>query len=75
MIQWKLCNKHDIEIKEKWYDYKAKKVIETDEVKILWDFLIQMDKDSENSKSDIVLLHKVMGKCNFYPFDTRVSQK
>ena len=41
IIYWELCKKCGVVVKEKWYDHKAEKVIETDEIKILWDIHIQ----------------------------------
>ena len=38
---------------------KAKKVIETDQVKILWDLLIQWNKILENFKHNMVMLNRV----------------
>ena len=66
-------------MKEKWYDHKAETVIETDEIKILWDMQIQMDKVIENSRPDIVVLNKIAHKCVLIdiacPFDSCINAK
>ena len=75
----RLCKKYGVVMKEKWFDHKAEKVIETDEIKILWDMRIQMDKVTENSRPDIVVLNKITCKCILIdiacPFDTRINEK
>ena len=55
------------------------KVLENDEVKLLWDFSIQTEKRIEHKKPDIVVLDK---KQKLYliidvacPFDTRIKKK
>ena len=40
---------------EKWYIHKPKKVLESENCKILWDFPIQTDKTLENSRPDITV--------------------
>ena len=63
IIHWELCKKYGVVVKEKWYDHKAQKIFETDEIKILWDMRIQMGKIIENSRSDLVVLNKITSKC------------
>ena len=79
IIHWELCKKYGVVVKEKWYDHKAQKVIETDEIKILWDMRIQTDKVIENARPDIVLFNKITRKCVLIdiacPFDTRINEK
>ena len=66
-------------MKKKWYDHKAERVIETDEIKRLWDMRIQTDKVFENSRPNIVVLNKITRKCFLIdtacPFDTRINEK
>ena len=42
----------------KWYKHRAKKVLENDAVKILWDFHVQTDKNIEQCRSDILIVKK-----------------
>ena len=66
-------------MKEKWYDHRAEKVIETDEVKILWDMQIQTDKVIEKSRPDKVALNKITSKCVStdiaFPFDACINER
>ena len=79
IIHWELCKKYGVAVKEKWYDHKAEKVIETDKIKILWDMRIQTNEVIENSRTDIVVLNKISRKCVLIdiacPFDTRINEK
>ena len=59
IIPWELCKKYGVVVKEKWYDHKAEKVIERDEIEILWYMQIQTDKVIENSRLDILVLNKI----------------
>ena len=55
------------------------KVLENDEVKLLWDFSIQTEKRIEHNKPDIVVLDKKKKLCLVIdvacPFDTRIKRK
>ena len=41
IVHWKLCGLYKLERAEKWYEHIPNGVIESDDVKILWDFNIQ----------------------------------
>ena len=44
IVHWELCGKHGLERSEKWYSHEPPQgVSENDEVKLLWDFMIQCD--------------------------------
>ena len=79
IIDWELCKKYAVVVKEKWHDHKVKKVIETDEIKILWNMQIQTDKVIENSRPNIVVFNKIMRKCVSIDiaclFDTHINEK
>ena len=53
--KWKLC--------ERWYEHKVESVIENDIVKILWDVCIQVDRQIEHRRPDIVVMEKNTNKC------------
>ena len=40
IIHWKTCGKHNLMRVEKWYEHQLQGVIESEEVKLLWDFNI-----------------------------------
>ena len=58
IVHWNLCKTNKIECVDKWYQHHADKVVETKEVKILWDFNIQTDKVIEHRRPDIVVFKK-----------------
>ena len=78
-IHWKLCGKYKLERSDKWYEHNAEGIIENDEVKILWDFMIQCDRPVEHRKPDIVVLEKEKKKCIIIdvaiPGDNRIRKK
>ena len=79
IIHWQLCKKFGMEHAEKWYEHTAESVVENEDVKILWDMKLQIDKIIECSKPDIVVLYKQKRSCIMIdvacPFDTRITEK
>ena len=78
-IHWLLSKKYRLECTDKWYQNCPGPVAENEEVKILWDFMIQTDRVIEHRRSDIVVVEKIGGKCFFIdivvPGDHNVQQK
>ena len=62
-LHWSLCKKYGMEVEEKWYKHKPEAVIQNEDVKILWDFMIQCDRVIEHRKPDIVVIEKKTNKC------------
>ena len=62
-----------------WYEHRPEGVIENDEVKILWDFMIQCDRMVEYRKPDIVVVEKKERRCLVIdvavPGDIRIEEK
>ena len=79
VIHWDLCRKHGIAVKEKWWEHVPEKVLEKDDVKVLWDFNIQTDRVIEHRRPDVVVLDKAADLCHIIdvavPGDTRVASK
>ena len=81
-IHRELCQKHGFEYAEKSYNHhidKESRVLENEEVKIVWDFTLHTEKKLEYNKPDIVILAKkekavyiVDGGCSF---DTRIKER
>ena len=46
-----------------WYDHNPKGVVESDEVNVLWDIMIQCDHRTECRKTDTVVVEKREKKC------------
>ena len=57
-IHWKISRKYRIEVKEKWYERKAKVVIENSKCKILWDFAVQRDHEIYGRIPDVTLRYR-----------------
>ena len=55
---WRLCQIYNLLHSNNWYEHLAETVIETPQVKILWDFNIQTDKVIDARHPDIVVTNK-----------------
>ena len=56
MLHWNLCKKYHLTASEKWWEHNVEKVLQNEEVKILWDFKIQTDKHLAHNKPDITVV-------------------
>ena len=78
-VHWKLCGKYNLKRSEKWYEHVPEGVVENEEVKILWDVMIQCDREIKARKPDIVVVNKNERSCAIIdiaiPGDIRVSEK
>ena len=63
IVHWELCEKFSLDRAERWYEHQPEGVVENDEVKLLWDFKIQCDRDIEHHKPDIVVVNKQEKSC------------
>ena len=43
-IHWQLCGKCGLERAHSWYEQKPDGVVESENFKILWDFIVQCDR-------------------------------
>ena len=39
LVHWKLCEKNNLERKEKWYENSPEGAVEDDNVKLIWDMI------------------------------------
>ena len=62
-IHWALCKKYGVKACERWYEHKVESVIEKDIVKILWDVCIQVDRQIEHRRPNIVVMENNTKKC------------
>ena len=53
-----MCKEYGVECSDKWYEHSFKSVEENEEVKLLWDFTIQTDREIHHRKPDIVIQKK-----------------
>ena len=58
IVHWTLCRKYSLKRGTHWYDNALKGVVESDEIKVLWDFMIQCYHYIEYRKPDIVIVEK-----------------
>ncbi len=63
-IHWDLCKTFGVQVFVKWYEHVLGKVLETDQVKILWDFTIQTDHVIEHRRPDVAVLVKTKEMCH-----------
>ena len=43
-IHWEVCRQYNVRVLNKWYEHLPERVIENEQVKVLWDFNIQTDR-------------------------------
>ena len=63
LVYWKLCKKHNLERKEKWYEHCPEGVVEDDDVKLIWDINIQCDNVIEARRPNLILVDKKAKSC------------
>ena len=52
LVHWELCEKHNLERKEKWYEHCPVGVVEDDDAQLNWDINIQCDNVMEARRPD-----------------------
>ena len=52
------CKECRVESSDKWFEHSPKSVEENEEVKLLWDFTIQTDREIHRRRPDIVIQKK-----------------
>ena len=79
IVHWKLCGKCNLKKSEKWYEHSPEIVAENEEVKILWDVMVQSDREIRARKPDIAVVNKNERSCVIIdialPEDIKVSKK
>ena len=79
IVHWKLCGENQIERANNWYEHEPKGVVETKDIKLLWDFMIQCDHHIVHRKPDTVIIEKSkrVGKIIdiAIPVDNRIEEK
>ena len=58
VIHWELCKEYGVECSDKWCEHSPKSIEENEEVKLLWDFTIQTDREIHHRRPDIVIQKK-----------------
>ena len=62
-IHWALCKKYNFACPENWYEHVPERVLENDDVKILWDFSLKLNRQLEHYRPDIVVFKKNNRAC------------
>ena len=79
IVHWKLCGKYNLKRSEIWYEHNPEGVVENEEVKILWDVMIQCDREIKAKKPDIAVANKNERSCAIIdisiPGDIKVNEK
>ena len=77
MLHWNLCKKYHLPTSEKLWEHNVEKVLQNEEVKILWDFKIQTDKNLAHNIPDMTVIKKkqVWLIDVAIPGDSRINQK
>ena len=52
-----------MKVSERWYKHKIESAIENYIVKILWNVCIQVDRQTEHRRPDLVVMEKTASKC------------
>ena len=63
LVHWKLCEKHNLKRKEKWYEHCPEGVAEDDDGKIIGDITIQCDNVIEARRPNLILVEKKTKSC------------
>ena len=79
LVHSKLCERHNLERKEKWYVHCPEGVVEDDDAKLIWDIYIQCDNVMEARRPDLILVDKKAKSCVIIdvavPGDCRIREK
>ena len=57
-INWEICKKYGIEVKENRYEHQPEVVMENDKCKMLWDFTVQTDHEVCRKKPGVIMVKK-----------------
>ena len=79
LVHWKLCEKHNLERKEKWYEHCPEGVLEDHDIKFIRDINIQCDNVMKARRPDLILMDKKGKSCVIVdvavPCDCRIREK
>ena len=79
LVHWKLCEKHNLERQEKWYEHCPEGVVEDDDVKLIWEINILCDNVTEARRPNLIFVDKKVKSCVIIdvavPGDCRIREK
>ena len=78
-IHWIVCKKYNIDSNARWYEHSPKCIVESNDIKILWDCVIQCDKEIDARRPDIVIVDKLQKEVKIIdvaiPGDVRILEE
>jgi hypothetical protein len=78
-LHWCLSKKYGLPCADRWYQHEPQSVVENENVKILWDLLIQTDQPITARRPDLVVFYKREAKAKIVdvaiPYDSRIEEK
>ena len=78
-LHWTLCQLHGLKSNALWYEHEPSKIVENENVKILYDFNIYTDKKIQHRRPDLVVVDKKQHKTLLIdvacPMDHNVKSK
>ena len=78
-VHWQFCEKLGFNSARLWYEHGQESVVENENFKILWDFIIQCEHMIEARRPDIVVVNEVKKEAMIIdmviPGDTRACDK
>ena len=78
-VHWQFCEKLGFNSARLWYEHEQESVVENENFKILWDFIIQCEHMIEARRPDIVVVNEVKKEAMIIdmviPGDTRACDK
>ena len=57
-VHWSLCKEYGFDHSSKWYEHRAEKVLENEDVKLHWNFHVQSNHVTEHCRPDLQLVKK-----------------
>ena len=79
IVHWKPTRKLNFEVGDKWYEREAESVLQNEDYKFLWHFIIQTDHVIEARRPDLVVVDKKERSCKIIDFavpgDSRLEEK
>ena len=64
-LHWNICQDHDIEVTDKWYEHKPESVTQSKDSKItiMWDMPVNTDRTITANRPDIIIKDSVNSTC------------
>lgn len=80
-LHWNICQDHDIEVIDKWYEHKPESVTHNKDSKItiMWDMPVNTDRTITANRPDIIIKDSVNSTCKLIdmsiPSDRNIALK